>query len=51
MKKGENIYKMISFCRCSKNCSGKLILQVVNRGEQLEKSREFLKCEKQFKQN
>ncbi len=34
-----------------KNASGKLILPVVNTGERLEKSKEFLMTEKQFKEN
>jgi hypothetical protein len=39
------------FADAVKNASGKLILPVVNTGERLEKSREFLMTEKQFKEN
>jgi len=39
------------FVDAVKNASGKLILPVVNTGERLEKSREFLMTEKQFKEN
>jgi hypothetical protein len=39
------------FADAVKNASGKLILPIVNSGERLEKSREFLMTEKQFKEN
>jgi len=39
------------FCDTVKNASGKLILPVVNQGEALEKSRNFLFSEKPFREN
>src|ERR1035438_7325131 len=39
------------FADAVKNASGKLILPAVNTSERLEKSREFLMTEKQFKEN
>ena len=42
---------MEHFADAVKNASGKLILPVVNSGERLEKSREFLMTEMQFKEN
>jgi len=47
-----NAQQMVEhFVDTVKNASGKLILPVVNTGERLEKLREFLMTEKQFKEN
>src|ERR1700693_3220235 len=39
------------FADAVKHANGKLIVPMVNSGERLEKSREFLMTEKQFKEN